>query len=174
MLLGATQAAWRTQYFQIAYAPAPMNWKLVKGPAGAFSRSVLGVLDLRVTAPSVARWPAQLDYEAVGWEQRAQRPDVMPEIPGPLHKDPAGIWLAPIRGSLQAGAKAKRWVLDLLARAALRTAVLGGHFSQQRLYQYAYATSPHCLRCWGTLGTLHHRYWCCPTLDDMRERAVGE
>eukprot|EP00959_Pyramimonas_sp_CCMP1952_P211978 4435886-Pyramimonas_sp.AAC.1 len=66
----------------------------------------------------------------------------MPEIPGPLHKDPAGIWLAPIRGLLQAGVKAKRWALVPFARAALRTAVLGGHFSHQRLYQYAYAANP--------------------------------
>eukprot|EP00959_Pyramimonas_sp_CCMP1952_P032879 689339-Pyramimonas_sp.AAC.1 len=37
--LDATQAAWRTQYFQIASAPALTSWKLVKEPAGAFSRS---------------------------------------------------------------------------------------------------------------------------------------
>eukprot|EP00959_Pyramimonas_sp_CCMP1952_P002207 45560-Pyramimonas_sp.AAC.1 len=64
------QVAWRTQYFQIASAPAPTNWKLVKGPAGAIPRSVLHlgwkcsscysvqtrigeVLDLRATAPCV-------------------------------------------------------------------------------------------------------------------------
>eukprot|EP00959_Pyramimonas_sp_CCMP1952_P150868 3157307-Pyramimonas_sp.AAC.1 len=64
------QVAWGAQYFQNASAPAPTSWKLVKGPAGAFSRSVLrlgwkcspsysvltrngDLLDLRVTAPSV-------------------------------------------------------------------------------------------------------------------------
>eukprot|EP00959_Pyramimonas_sp_CCMP1952_P143487 3003850-Pyramimonas_sp.AAC.1 len=105
------QVAWRTQYLQIASAPAPTNWKLVKGPAGAFSRSTRtgDVLDLRATAPSVVRWLAMLGYEVVGWEQWAQRPHVLSEIPGPRDKDPAGIWLAPIRGLLQAGAKAKKW-----------------------------------------------------------------
>eukprot|EP00959_Pyramimonas_sp_CCMP1952_P002889 59714-Pyramimonas_sp.AAC.1 len=39
--IDAMQVAWRTQYFQIASAPAHTSWKLVKGPAGAFSRLVL-------------------------------------------------------------------------------------------------------------------------------------
>ena len=184
------QRAWQTQFLKVT-AAGRRNWSQVIGPAGALARSMqhLGwigssafavrtrsgeILDLRDTSPSVVKWLALQDYEAVEWANWAQRDDVMPEVPGPSHKDPAGVWLAPLRALLTAGAKAKKWVLDPLARAALRTAAIGGHFSQQRLYQYACASSPDCQRCAGVPGTCHHRYWCCPTLDEYREQAVDD
>eukprot|EP00959_Pyramimonas_sp_CCMP1952_P430433 9015073-Pyramimonas_sp.AAC.1 len=73
----------------------------------------------------------------------------MPEVEGPSHKDPAGAWLGPMRALLRTGPKAERWVLDPLARAALRTAVVGGHFTQKRLHRHAYAHSPDCRNCPG-------------------------
>ena len=141
------QTAWRSQYWKVPSVDWQESWKLVAGPAGAFARSVtfLGwtvssafrvrtragiTMDLREVAPSGVKWLALKDYEIVGWYQWAARPEVMPELDGPSHKDPAGAWLSPIRALLCPGPKAKRWVLDPLARAALRTAVVGGHFTQ--------------------------------------------
>eukprot|EP00959_Pyramimonas_sp_CCMP1952_P193844 4053574-Pyramimonas_sp.AAC.1 len=120
------------------------SWKYVRGPTGAFARSSLTpgrkrpsafnvrthgeVLDPRDAVPALVKWTALKGYETHGWLQWPQRPDVMPAIPGPSHKDPSGAWLAPIAGTQHLGPKAKRWMLDPAARAALRTAVHGRRF----------------------------------------------
>eukprot|EP00959_Pyramimonas_sp_CCMP1952_P444872 9315264-Pyramimonas_sp.AAC.1 len=55
----------------------------------------------------------------------SQRRDAILEIPGPSHKDPAGCWLAPIQDMLRAGQTVERWRLDPVAKAAIRSAVMG-------------------------------------------------
>eukprot|EP00959_Pyramimonas_sp_CCMP1952_P410869 8610482-Pyramimonas_sp.AAC.1 len=46
-------------------------------------------MDLREVAPSGVKWLALMDYEVACWYQWAARPEVMPELDGPSHKDPA-------------------------------------------------------------------------------------
>ena len=58
------------------------------------------------------------------------------------------------------------------ARAALRTTIIGGQWSQARLHKYGYATDEVCQHCRDCPGTLHHRLWCCPLLRQEREAAV--
>eukprot|EP00959_Pyramimonas_sp_CCMP1952_P289207 6048623-Pyramimonas_sp.AAC.1 len=67
---------------------------------------------------------------------------------------------------------AKKWHIGDQSRAALRSTIIGGQWSQARLNQYGYASDGVCQYCLDCPGTLHHRLWCCPMLQQEREEAV--
>eukprot|EP00959_Pyramimonas_sp_CCMP1952_P081187 1696028-Pyramimonas_sp.AAC.1 len=67
---------------------------------------------------------------------------------------------------------AKKWNLSEQARAALRTSIIGGQWTQARLHKHGYATDDICQYCMECPGTAHHRLWRCPLLRQEREAAV--
>eukprot|EP00959_Pyramimonas_sp_CCMP1952_P183280 3831808-Pyramimonas_sp.AAC.1 len=67
---------------------------------------------------------------------------------------------------------AKKWHLSEQARVALRTSTIGGQWSQARLHKHGYATDNWCQYCRDCPGTVHHRLWVCPLLQQETEAAV--
>eukprot|EP00959_Pyramimonas_sp_CCMP1952_P287070 6003325-Pyramimonas_sp.AAC.1 len=99
--------AWRSQFPAVASVDSNVRWEHGRGLAGAFARSLLVLgwkypsafnmrtrgdeaVDLMEVFPVLVKWIALKGYEVHGWLQWSMRPDVMLEIPGPSHKDPAG------------------------------------------------------------------------------------
>ena len=93
--------------------------------------------DLAVGGPDWMRTLARRDFVNVRLEEWSRQKDRGPEG---LRADrrPRGFWMAFLRLLLAPKGLAKRWTLAGDARAAFRSPVIGGQWSQARLRQYGH------------------------------------
>ena len=150
--LSVLKDAWQIQTMRVLKAKDP--WKVIEGPAGVLAVQLRRihwcassahmwktrsgtVLDLREVSPVWVRELARKDLERIKWEEWAQITEQAPEmLDGIVPRAPAGYWLDPIRALFASSAERARWQLTPLALACLRSTMIGGQWSQQRLYLY--------------------------------------
>ncbi|CAK0801166.1 unnamed protein product, partial [Prorocentrum cordatum] len=120
------QDAWQVQTIK-----APDPWKVIEGPAGA-----------------VAVQMQRRDYESLRWREWATREEQTPELPqARVPRAPGRYWLEPLRELFADAETRARWRMSQVAIACLRSTVIGGQWSQQRLFQHRYAESSECQAC---------------------------
>ena len=68
--------------------------------------------------------------------------------------------------------KGSEWTPHM--QGCLKSVMIGGQWTQDRLYQAGLVSAPTCAACGGDVGTLHHRFWCCPATHRLRKAWVSE
>jgi hypothetical protein len=164
------QRAWKRQQMVVGTRP---RQSAVRGPAGACIQSMhrLGwkwpsyrcivsreglQMPLDEVCPRDVRAMAELDSDAALWAAWTSRPEYASLAPRPL-VEPIVNFFRSKHGQRGQGAQ------------AASTAVQGGMWTQERLYEHAMTTTPQCQLC-DQAGTALHRLWKCPGLREHRAK----
>eukprot|EP00959_Pyramimonas_sp_CCMP1952_P366537 7676761-Pyramimonas_sp.AAC.1 len=123
-------------------------------------------------SPDWIRTLARRDFVNVGLEEWSRPKDPAPEGE-PAVRRPRGHWMAQLKQFFAPRKLANKWDPSEQARAALRHAIIGGQWSQAKLKQYESSGYATCQRCLDCPGTLHHRLWPGPLLQQKRGAAVS-